>query len=152
MADLPDSSPASRLVRRAVALSAASFAILGGCLTLPGTLLPLLVERFARERDILGGLVHPHIARLYDAGIADDGQPYMALEYVQGTSLTAYCDQHRLGTAQRLALAMQVIGAVQRQTSKASLVMSACLFVGAVISRQIGVLRIKSGAISRILN
>jgi fucose permease len=36
-----------QVVRRAVALSAASFGILGGCLTLPGTLLPLLVERFA---------------------------------------------------------------------------------------------------------
>jgi fucose permease len=34
------------LPRRAVVLSAASFGILGGCLTLPGTLLPLLVERF----------------------------------------------------------------------------------------------------------
>ena len=34
------------LARRAVVLSAASFAILGGCLTLPGTLLPFLVERF----------------------------------------------------------------------------------------------------------
>src|SRR5262249_36500353 len=33
-------------VRWAVILSAASFAALGGCLTLPGTLLPLLVERF----------------------------------------------------------------------------------------------------------
>ena len=33
-------------VRRIVALSAASFGVLGACLTLPGTLLPLLVERF----------------------------------------------------------------------------------------------------------
>ena len=73
----------------------------------------MLVERFARERDILGALVHPHIARLYDAGITDDGQPYMALEVVEGTNLGAYCDRHRLGTAQRLALAMQVLDAVQ---------------------------------------
>jgi len=36
----------AQLVRRTVVLSAASFGILGGCLTLPGTLLPLLVERF----------------------------------------------------------------------------------------------------------
>jgi serine/threonine-protein kinase len=73
----------------------------------------MLVERFARERNILGSLVHPHIARLYDAGLAEDGQPYMALEYVQGTTLTAYCDGHLLGTAQRLALVMQVLDAVQ---------------------------------------
>jgi len=78
----------------------------------------MLVERFARERDILGGLVHPHIARLYDAGITADGQPYMALEYVQGTSLLAYCDGKGLGTAQRLALAMQVLDAVQYAHSR----------------------------------
>ena len=82
-------------------------------LPMPGLRRSMLVERFARERDILGGLVHPHIARLYDAGIAADGQPYMALEVVEGTSLGAYCDQHRLGTVQRLALAMQVLDAVQ---------------------------------------
>ena len=73
----------------------------------------MLVERFARERDILGALVHPHIARLYDAGITDDGQPYMALEVVEGTSLGSYCDERRLGAAERLALAMQVLDAVQ---------------------------------------
>ncbi len=73
----------------------------------------LLVERFARERDILASLVHPHIARLYDAGLSEDGQPFMALEYVQGTTLTAYCDEHRLSTTKRLALFMQVTDAVQ---------------------------------------
>jgi hypothetical protein len=36
-------------------------------------------ERLARERDILAGLVHPGIARLYDAGLARDGIPYLAL-------------------------------------------------------------------------
>src|ERR1041385_8036168 len=41
-----------------------------------------LAERFARERDVLAQLAHPHIARLYDAGIAGGGQPYLALEYV----------------------------------------------------------------------
>lgn len=73
----------------------------------------MLVERFARERDILGALVHPHIARLYDAGISADGQPYMALEYVEGKSLLDYCDEKRLGTAQRVSMAMQVLDAVQ---------------------------------------
>src|SRR5450432_4280150 len=56
---------------------------------------PALTERFARERAILAGLNHPHIARLLDAGYADDGQPYLAIDYVEGTPLTAYCDAHR---------------------------------------------------------
>jgi serine/threonine-protein kinase len=40
--------------------------------------------RFARERDILASLEHPLIARLYDAGVAPTGLPYLAMEYVQG--------------------------------------------------------------------
>jgi serine/threonine protein kinase len=47
-----------------------------------------LAERFARERDILGSLAHPNIARLSDAGVTPEGQPYLALEYVEGEVLT----------------------------------------------------------------
>ena len=72
-----------------------------------------LGERFARERSILGALDHPHIARLLDAGVADDGQPYLALEYVEGESLTSFCDSRCLPLPQRLALMLQVLSAVQ---------------------------------------
>ena len=47
-----------------------------------------LEVRFARERDILASLEHPHIARLYDAGVDPQGLPYLAMEYVQGAPLT----------------------------------------------------------------
>lgn len=73
----------------------------------------VLVERFARERDILASLVHPNIARLYDAGVTSTGQPFMALEYVEGTTLTVYCEQQHLGIAGRLNLFLQVLAAVQ---------------------------------------
>ncbi|MBS0418132.1 MAG: protein kinase [Proteobacteria bacterium] len=70
-------------------------------------------ERFAREREILASLSHPNIARLLDAGIADDGQPYLALEYIVGTPLSTYCDDHKLSLGERLALFQQVLAAVQ---------------------------------------
>jgi len=73
----------------------------------------VLVQRFARERDILEALAHPHIARLYDAGIADDGQPYLALEYVQGEPIDQWCDARRLDARRRVRLMQQVLGAVQ---------------------------------------
>ena len=73
----------------------------------------VLVQRFARERDILGGLAHPHIARLYDAGLADDGQPYLALELVDGQPITTYCTAHGLDLRQRVQLLLQVMQAVQ---------------------------------------
>ena len=72
-----------------------------------------LVERFARERDILASLAHPHIARLYDAGVADEGQPFLALEYVEGEPFAKYCDAHQLGLTQRIRLFLQVLAAVQ---------------------------------------
>jgi serine/threonine-protein kinase len=73
----------------------------------------VLVQRFERERDILAGLSHPHIARLYDAGIAEDGQPYLALEYVDGQPITDYCGTHSLGLRERVQLMRQVMDAVQ---------------------------------------
>lgn len=69
-------------------------------------------ERFARERDLLARLTHPHIARFYDAGLAEDGQPYLALEAVHGQPITDWCRAHRLDLAGRLALFDQVCAAV----------------------------------------
>ena len=72
----------------------------------------VLVQRFARERDILASLEHDHIARLYDAGVADDGQPFLALEYVEGEPLDRYCRERGLRVADRLRLLLQVADAV----------------------------------------
>jgi hypothetical protein len=72
-----------------------------------------LAGRFDRERDILAALAHPNIARLYDAGIAANGQPYLALEYVEGSPLTVYCDATRLSVRDRIVLFLQVLRAVQ---------------------------------------
>jgi WD40 repeat protein/tRNA A-37 threonylcarbamoyl transferase component Bud32 len=73
----------------------------------------VMTERVAREREILASLNHPNIARLLDAGFAEDGQPYLALEYVAGTPITTYCDEHRLTIRERLELFRQVLSAAQ---------------------------------------
>lgn len=72
-----------------------------------------LLQRFERERAILAALSHPHIARLYDAGISQDGQPYLVMEYIQGVPITEFCDAGRLTIPQRLRLFQQVLEAVQ---------------------------------------
>jgi eukaryotic-like serine/threonine-protein kinase len=74
---------------------------------------PMFAQRFEREREILGALTHPHIARLYDAGVTPAGQPYLAMEYVQGLPITAHCQKFALDLRQRLELFSQVLAAVQ---------------------------------------
>ncbi len=72
-----------------------------------------LAERFIRERDILAALSHVNIARLYDAGVSESGQPYLAMEYVTGSTLDAHCDTACLPTRERLLVFLQVLDAVQ---------------------------------------
>ncbi|MEO8977730.1 MAG: protein kinase, partial [Casimicrobiaceae bacterium] len=66
-------------------------------------------DRLARERDILATLSHEHIARLYDVGIDDHGRPYLAMEFVEGEAIDAYCRTHELPLRERIALLLQVM-------------------------------------------
>lgn len=81
-----------------------------------------LAQRFERERDILAALEHPQIARLYDAGVDlgpdGTGQPWLAMELVEGQPLTIWCDQARLTLVQRVRLFRQVLQAVQYAHSR----------------------------------
>jgi eukaryotic-like serine/threonine-protein kinase len=71
-----------------------------------------LAARMSRERDILASLDHPNIARIYDAGLDEHGRPYLALEYVEGEPINAYCKKHALSVRARLLLVLQVSRAV----------------------------------------
>ena len=72
-----------------------------------------LLSRFATERRILAGLDHPNIARLLDAGSAEDGQPFFVLEHVEGEPLDRYCEERGLSLEARLKLFRTICGAVQ---------------------------------------
>lgn len=72
-----------------------------------------LAERFARERDILATLAHSRIARLYDAGVAEGGQPWLAMEVAEGEPITAYAAARGLAVDERVRLFLQVLDAVQ---------------------------------------
>ena len=69
-------------------------------------------QRILRETEILASLEHPHIARLYDAGIDERGRPYLALEYVDGVPPDEYCRTGRLGLRDKLALFLNILRAV----------------------------------------
>ena len=68
---------------------------------------------FRAERQMLARLEHPNIARLYDGGTTEDGQPYLAMEYVDGLPLDVYCAEHRLSTRDRIELVLGVCDAVR---------------------------------------
>ena len=67
---------------------------------------------FDRERQILASLEHPGIARLIDGGIAPDGRPYMAMEFVNGRPITDWCRDNQVGLVKRLGLIQEVCEAV----------------------------------------
>ncbi|MEM8488007.1 MAG: serine/threonine-protein kinase [Bacteroidota bacterium] len=72
-----------------------------------------IVRRFLAERQILARLDHPNIARLLDGGMTEEGQPYFAMEYVEGIPLIPYCNAKKLSLPERLALFQQVCQTVQ---------------------------------------
>jgi len=87
--------------------------LLRSAMLLPAGLAPQLEERFSRERHILARLEHPGIARLIDGGYTPAGQPYLAMEYVEGLPLTDYARTHELGVRAWIELFIAVCEAVQ---------------------------------------
>ena len=79
----------------------------------PGMASHMVVSRFRHERQILAVLVHPNITRLLDGGATDEGQPYLVMEYVDGTPITSYSEQRGLDLRARLTLFRHVCAAVQ---------------------------------------
>lgn len=74
---------------------------------------PALHQRFLAERGILARLEHPGIARMLDGGVADDGRPYLAMELIEGRTVTAACRNERATVERRLALFLEVCAAVE---------------------------------------
>ncbi len=68
---------------------------------------------FLRERQILARLDHPNIAHLLDGGIAADGRPYFAMEYVEGLPLLDYCTDKNINLETRICLFLEICAAVR---------------------------------------
>lgn len=111
----------------------------------PGMNSEEIISRFQSERQALALMEHPHIARVFDAGTVEDqgdwgneptllleshfswnqpvgprraGRPYFVMEWVDGLSITKYCDQLRLSVDERLRLFTTVCHAVQHAHQK----------------------------------
>jgi len=77
-----------------------------------------VVARFRAEQQTLALLDHPNIAKVFDAGTTESGRPYFVMEYVQGTSITKYCDDRKLAIEERLRLFKEVCEGVHHAHQK----------------------------------
>ncbi len=71
---------------------------------------PAFRDRFLQERQILAELSHPGIAGLLDAGHTEDGQPYLVMDYIDGTPIDEFACTLSLGG--KLELFLRVCDAV----------------------------------------
>jgi serine/threonine protein kinase/Flp pilus assembly protein TadD len=98
----------SEPVRRRVALK----------LIKPGMDTKQVLSRFAAERQALALMDHPHIAKVFDGGMTEEGRPFFVMEYVKGVPITDYCDQAKLSIEERLKLFLPICQAVQHAHQK----------------------------------
>ena len=73
---------------------------------------PRLIEAFYQERNVLAKIEHPNVARLLDGGIDAYGQPWFAMQFVQGQPIDQWCDQQQLTLRERVALLSRACEAV----------------------------------------
>lgn len=116
----------------------------------PGLASADLKQRFQRERQILARLAHAHIARFLDAGVSDDGQPYLALEYIQGEPITVYARRQNASVADRVRLLLQVCAAVSH--AHASLVVHRDLKPSNILVTSAGDVRLLDFGIAKLLD
>ncbi len=74
--------------------------------------------RFEAERQAMARLRHPNVAQLYEAGESEDGEPYFAMELVEGCPITEYCRRERLSIGARLRLFKSVCDGVSHAHEK----------------------------------
>jgi WD40 repeat protein len=108
-----------------------------------------IAQRFQQEREILASLDHPHIARLFDGGSTPEGLPYFVMEYVEGTPIHDYCDEHKLNVSERLKLFLAVCGAMQY--AHQSLVVHRDLKPGNILVTKEGTVKLLDFGIAKLL-
>ena len=109
-----------------------------------------VLARFLRERQILARLIHPNIAHLLDGGIAADGRPFFAMEYVDGLPLLQYCAERKSRLDERIRLFLEVCNAVQ--TAHAQLVVHRDIKPSNVLVAKDGVAKLLDFGIASLLD
>ena len=108
------------------------------------------IKRFSAERNILSGLEHPKIARLYDGGVTADKRPYLVMEYVDGVPITTYCKEKKCSLKEILDLFKQVCNGVEY--AHRNLIVHRDLKPDNILVKQDGTVKILDFGIAKILD
>ena len=109
-----------------------------------------VLRRFRQERQILANLEHPNIARMLDGGTTEEGWPYVVMEYIEGQSITQYCNAYQLSLNERLQLFRTVCDAVQY--AHQNLVVHRDLKPGNILVTEGGTVKLLDFGIAKLLN
>jgi serine/threonine protein kinase/tetratricopeptide (TPR) repeat protein len=116
----------------------------------PGFYTAEIVHRFRNERQTLAALDHPNIVKLLDGGSAEDGLPYLVMDYVEGLPIDEFCALHQLSVPARLQLFLGVCTAVRY--AHQNLVIHRDLKPGNILITKEGVPRLLDFGIAKLLN
>lgn len=115
-------------IRRRVALK----------LVKPGLESAHVMARFETERQALALMSHANVARVFDAGIADDGRPYFVMEHVPGTPIVEFSDRRQLAIDERLELFLQACAALLHAHQKGITIVTSSPRICSCASRTTG--------------
>ncbi len=71
-----------------------------------------LRSRFLREQHILASIDHVNVASLFDAGVTEEGWPYIVMELVDGSEIDNYVESRKLSHQQIIKLILPVLEAL----------------------------------------
>ena len=69
-------------------------------------------DRFRIEGEMLARLAHPSIVRLFEASVSPSGEPYLVMEFVEGSPIDEFARARGLTVLERVALVRQVVHAL----------------------------------------
>jgi len=76
------------------------------------------VERWRQEASALGALEHPHIGRLLDSGMTEQGVPWLAIERIDGEPITVAANQGAWTVRRRIEVVLSILDAVEYAHSR----------------------------------
>lgn len=72
-----------------------------------------LVNHFLAEAEVVSGITHPHVVKIYESGfLPDGGIPYILMEYLDGGSLQDYIAGNTFSYEQKIDIIAQLCDAL----------------------------------------